>query len=271
MCNCTVCSRKRGEEYIPQSRARIPYIIPEYLPTPTSQPLPKPASPPPNTSNDPKPSNSLLGRSVSTMQQRKSSATNPSFDLPERAFWGTIYGPDGNPVGKGFMGDGNQQIIIQNGETEPPSLPLEPLPKLRSRTRRKTKSSLEFIGQLRDRWCTKPPRPSPSTDPSTTAPEVPAGSRTYIGRRVSLFDKSYKSLDDHSFSATMSMQQRTSPSSDPSCSHGPQTGNLFDESSPTASFGGNKASDPPGQISEDIMGFLLAEILKPADPLDQNT
>lgn len=241
-CNCTVCSRRRGETYVPQDRKRV--ILPDYLTAPIPQPPPLAKSTSTSTSGQSKALNQRSSTTEKVPRQQHvpdlPAPPTPSIDLPEGSFWATIYGPDGLPLGQGFVGDDHNQIIVRSGEgpgLEPSS---EPARDTRPKKKRRPHSPVEHIGKLRDRWR---PTPSKASPPLVTTNPTPPLPRAYIGRRMTLFERSWKSMDEL---ASLLNQRDKPPSSDPS----------------------NPALDssPRGPLPNERMGFLLAEILGKADP-----
>jgi hypothetical protein len=173
-CGCTVCTRKRGEEYIgersyrrnavstasaePKKRrpatavARKPKILEEEVtgskgtrmrqkswkareePTPE----PKDSEPPNHATTVPKWTANRLQKLDPDMQKRVDCMTN---------FWGKIYDVEGVLLGKAFVGeDGNDQMVGAQMIKNPAVAPRRPLNKA------KRKRPRIFVGMEQERW-----------------------------------------------------------------------------------------------------------------------
>ncbi|KAI0917753.1 hypothetical protein AcV7_010416 [Taiwanofungus camphoratus] len=196
-CNCTVCSRKRGEVYIPASRTRIKL---DFNLTPG---LPLPAQRSFSSAPKAKARRAERPASVAPVSRRKGKekATDAAPSLspvltlagyePQKSdvYFGAVYGIYGERVGAGFVGDNSGAIVVQ-------PVTDAPVPSGPGRRRKR-----EFIGAPRPSW------PARTCAADGDREDVLPGTRAYIGDKKALDpDSGYlpvASLQVHSRSSTL--------------------------------------------------------------------
>ncbi|CAL1697120.1 unnamed protein product [Somion occarium] len=209
-CNCTACCARRGETYI---SAR------DTLPSTSNR-----VNVPRKRTKFPRSSSTRPARSAKTSEilvsrtpLAKLIPTVPTLAVPPGMFWGTVYSVDGQRVGTGILSQ-DQQVLVA-GEPRKVFYIGKPPPTLR---RRGTDISI-------------------SSNPSTESVNQGAiQNRLYIGHKGSIYDSSYKSLEDHLCSTPSPSSSRHSSPLTP----------LHDES-----------SDPVALPPETDLGFIIARAI----------
>ncbi|EMD41288.1 hypothetical protein CERSUDRAFT_101801 [Gelatoporia subvermispora B] len=169
-CNCTACCRKRGEQYVSSSRARVQ--LPDYLLSASTTTVTSISTPaPPSKSYTP--SASLRAQSpVNTL----------SVDWTAGVSWGTIYSPScAQAIGTGVVGTARTIVVHNAGAVLPKlhrarvhaaaSVPPPPPPPPPRRKR-------QYVGE---------PQPSWGIAPRPRTPSPVRGGRAYIGKREALY------------------------------------------------------------------------------------
>lgn len=193
-CNCTVCSRKRGEEYVPERKGGYRALL-DLEPAPRIGRRP-PGERPNRQRRSLRPSPSVSDV-VPTMEKPKKLTKKAIQELEEEAqadliakttlsipaghVWGAVFGPDGRRVGVGVVG--SEGIVIKPAF---PTVREEPSVSLQSQH---SGPQSQYIGLHPNR----PHEPFVAPPPEPLAPGV----KMSIGSQWPLTDLRYKSLGDH--------------------------------------------------------------------------
>ncbi|OCH88835.1 hypothetical protein OBBRIDRAFT_794858 [Obba rivulosa] len=175
-CNCTVCSRKRGEEYVPCPRTRVQ--LPDYLvgsiktsASFASQPSKKTPAPPPRADA---PASEKPAQPQAPPSPDPVSVSTITADWTAGVSWGTIYSPLGTqPIGKGVVSAARTIIVHTVGAALPKPAHAAPPPPPRHPRRTR-----QYIGEPQPQW---------RITPKEREQSPPRTGRAYIGNRSALF------------------------------------------------------------------------------------
>ncbi|KAH8091351.1 hypothetical protein BXZ70DRAFT_953158 [Cristinia sonorae] len=211
-CNCTVCSRRRGEEYIPERRGGyINYletgIIPEIgsgsitrfgppavsLKTRPSRAASRRTRETAAASEAPRPAPRATAASLAAQAEADRLAAS-SLALPKGQFWGTVYGLNGGRQGTAVIATSGDTVIIKN--TVPDPVVVKHMRKRRGYVGipQPHFSAAARAGSLISELSGITPSPAPT---EATAAAASRKKGAFVGSRHVLSDSRYKSLDEH--------------------------------------------------------------------------
>jgi hypothetical protein len=172
-CNCTYCSRKRGEVYISSTQSRTTPSQFEIKPITIAKPV-----------------SSVVERSPIRPPVRYSPIVLRDVSGPVH-YWGTVYDLEGDIIGSAFVDDEDEDVVVTGPivRSPSPSPPPEPKP---PRRRARIMRRRRFVGQLQASWHLEGEEISePSLRRSTIglAPDSHMRRKWYVGQSHPLFLK----------------------------------------------------------------------------------